>query len=112
MVNRARSPAGMQRLFLNRTLFCGLMLAMLPGCAVLSGGDKSANGQVSTHVPVTIGGLPDDLRPGAERAIAIVPNVRRTDHGTPRAQDRYSEGVLQPILSSRKPEPRSASAPA
>ena len=48
----------------------------------------------------------------AERAIAIVPNVRRTDHGTPRAQDRYSEGVLQPILSSRKPEPRSASAPA
>ena len=71
MVNRARSPAGMQRLFLNRTLFCGLMLAMLPGCAVLSGGDKSANGQVSTHVPVTIGGLPDDLRPGAERAIAI-----------------------------------------
>ena len=48
----------------------------------------------------------------AERAIAIVPNARRTDHGTPRAQDRYSEGVLQPILSSRKPEPRSASAPA
>lgn len=103
MVNRAERPSRTKHLFLNRTLLCGLILALLPGCALFSGRDTGASGTASSHVPVRMEGLPEDLRDGAEKAVAIrtgetasLLEVRRRADQAARTLEEYlaSEGYF------------------